>query len=297
MSWKWLILAVTVLLVGCNTESKIGQEENPLAMGASMIAKVAAEKKVEEKETPVVPEEVEEVVELVEEEKKEETNRHVHKKRDGKDQLRATSPVKTKEMSDVMEAEDGVEEKQLYRAEGDTEEYYKKLFVDNHKFLTDGFDFPVGGGGKGKANARGYYIAQKYLQNRHLGDDFNANTGGNTDLGDPVYAVANGFVTFAEDLRGGWGNTIRVVHRHPIGEMVESLYAHLDEIHINPGDFVKRGDQIGTIGNAHGMYLAHLHLEMRIEVDMPLGRGYSDHKAPPGYTAPTPFIRNNRPQW
>lgn len=296
MNWKWILMLV--VLVGCNTESKIIKEEKSLAIVSSMIGKIAMEKKIEEKETPVVSEKVEEVQEeIVEVEKKEEANRYVYKNRGGKDQLRATSPVKVKEMSEVMDVEDGVEEKQLYRAEGDAEEYYKKLFVDNHKFLTDGFDFPVGDGGKGKANARGYYIAQKYLQNRHLGDDFNANTGGNTDLGDPVYAVANGLVTFAEDLRGGWGNTVRLVHRHPVGDMVESLYAHLDEIHINSGDFVKRGDQIGTIGNAHGMYLAHLHLEMRIEVDMPLGRGYSDHKAPPGYTAPTPFIRNNRPQW
>lgn len=290
MNWKWIL--VLTVLVSCNTESKIAKEENPLAMGASMIAKVAAEEKPEA--TPVVLEKKEEAQEEIEEEEK---THQKSRNRGKRDELRATPPVKIKDAPEVMEAEDDKEEKQLYRAEGDTEEYYKKLFSDNNKYLTDGFDFPVGGGGKGKANARGYYIAQKYLQNRHLGDDFNANTGGNTDLGDPVYAVANGFVTFAEDLRGGWGNTIRVVHRHPVGDMVESLYAHLDEIHINPGDFVKRGDQIGTIGTAHGMYLAHLHLEMRTQVDMPLGRGYSDHHAPPGYTAPTPFIRNNRPQW
>lgn len=289
MNWKWII--VLVVLVGCSNESKVVKEKkNPLAMGASMIAKVAEEKQEKTEEVPMLTEEEKAI------EEKKEVNRPTPGN-NGKDELRQTAPVRVKEVPEVIEAEEGEEEKQLYRAEGDTEEYYKKLFEDNSSFLTDGFDFPVGNGGGGKANARGYYIAQKYLQNRHLGDDFNANTGGNTDLGDPVYAVANGFVSFAEDLRGGWGNTVRVVHRHPVGDMVESLYAHLDEIHVNPGEFVKRGDQIGTIGTAHGMYLAHLHLEMRTQVDMPLGRGYSDHKAPPGYTAPTPFIRNNRPRW
>ncbi len=170
------------------------------------------------------------------------------------------------------------------------DEHYGKAFEGHTDFLTDGFDFPVG-----KPNADGYYIAQKYLQNRHLGDDFNAVTGGNSDLGDPVYAIANGIVTFSYDLEGGWGNTIRIVHRHPIGDMVESLYSHMDEINVNVGDFVKRGDQIGTIGTAHGLYMAHLHLEIRTQVNMPLGRGYSDDPAPAGYTAPTPFIRRNRP--
>lgn len=171
------------------------------------------------------------------------------------------------------------------------EEYYAKAFEGYHEYLTDGVDFPVG-----KPDGKGYYIAQKYLQNRHLGDDFNANTGGNTDLGDPVYAIANGIVSFAYDLEGGWGNTIRIVHRHPQGDMVESLYSHLDEIKVSFGQFVKRGDLIGTIGTAHGQYAAHLHLEIRTQVNMPLGRGYSD-KPIDGYTAPTPFIRQNRPRW
>lgn len=175
--------------------------------------------------------------------------------------------------------------------QGSLDAYYAKAFENNTQYLTDGFDFPVG-----KPNMRGYYIAQKYLQNRHLGDDFNANTGGNTDLGDPVYATANGIVTFSHDLEGGWGNTIRIVHRHPVGDMVETLYSHLDERYVNFGQFVKRGDLIGTIGTAHGLYPAHLHFEVRTQVNMPLGRGYSDHPAPPGYTAPTPFIRRNRPQ-
>lgn len=49
------------------------------------------------------------------------------------------------------------------------------------------FDYPVG-----KPPGNGYYIAQKFQENAHLGEDWNAVTGGNTDLGDPIYAIANG---------------------------------------------------------------------------------------------------------
>ena len=51
----------------------------------------------------------------------------------------------------------------------------------------DGFDFPVG-----KPDAEGYYRLRGYRANGHLGEDWNGKRGGNTDLGDPVYAIANG---------------------------------------------------------------------------------------------------------
>jgi len=82
-----------------------------------------------------------------------------------------------------------------------------ELFTKHPEFIADGFDYPVG-----KPNAKGYYNAQGFAGTTHLGDDWNAVTGGNSDLGDPIYAVANGYVNFAEDLAGGWGNVIRVWH-------------------------------------------------------------------------------------
>ena len=55
--------------------------------------------------------------------------------------------------------------------------------------LSDGFDFPVG-----KPDGKNYYNAQPLGKNDHLGDDWNGTGGGNTDLGDPVYSIANGWV-------------------------------------------------------------------------------------------------------
>lgn len=154
--------------------------------------------------------------------------------------------------------------------------------------IADGFDFPVG-----PPDAKRYYNAQPFGENSHLGDDWNGVGGGNSDLGDPVYSIAHGLVVEAEDHGSGWGNIIRIVHQLDSGgQQVESLYAHLDTIIVEVGDFVERGDPIATIGNAEGAYWAHLHLEIRDIVGLPLGGGYSHTAA--GYLDPTVFIEEHR---
>ena len=157
---------------------------------------------------------------------------------------------------------------------------------DTIKF-TNGFDFPVG-----KPNAQGYYNAQKFTVNNHLGDDWNGTGGGNSDLGDPIYSIANGYVSFAENVHGGWGKVIRIVHYISKEKKVESLYAHCQNMYINKGDYVSKGQQIGTIGNNDGMYLAHLHFEIRDKLNLPIGPGYSDDTR--GYLDPTVFINSHR---
>lgn len=54
-----------------------------------------------------------------------------------------------------------------------------------------------------------------------------------------------------------------LLHRRRSGRFVQSLYAHLKTVSDIPlGALVGRGEQIGTVGTAHGNYLAHLHFEM-----------------------------------
>ncbi|WP_109439166.1 MULTISPECIES: M23 family metallopeptidase [Aquimarina] len=162
---------------------------------------------------------------------------------------------------------------------------YDTLFKKNPDWIASDFEYPVG-----KPNAKGYYNAQKFKENNHLGDDWNGVGGGNTDLGDPIYAIGNGYVSFAKDIKGGWGNVIRIIHKYK-GKYYESVYAHCDTIHIEEGDFVKKGTLIGTIGNAHGIYWAHLHLEIRDDIFMDIGGGYSEETS--GYLDPTEFININ----
>lgn len=146
----------------------------------------------------------------------------------------------------------------------------------------EGYDFPVG-----PPDATGYYDAQPFGVNDHLGNDWNGNGGLDTDLGDPVHAVSAGFVVEATDHGGGWGNVVRIIHACGI----ESLYAHLDTIDIRPGTRVTRGQRIGTIGTAGGQYLAHLHFELRDRL-LPLGEGYARERD--GYLDPTAYIRSHR---
>ncbi len=164
--------------------------------------------------------------------------------------------------------------------------FLDSLFTKNATYKATGFDFPVG-----KPNAKNYYNAQSFTENNHLGDDWNGISGGNTDLGDPIFAIGNGYVQFAEDIGGGWGKVIRIIHQYK-GNYYESLYAHCDTISVKKGNFVSKGNQIGTIGNANGMYYAHLHLEIRDQIFMDIGSGYS--QSTNGYIDPTLFIKSNR---
>lgn len=163
--------------------------------------------------------------------------------------------------------------------------FYDSIFDNNQVYLSKQFDYPIG-----KPNAKGYYNAQKFQENDHLGDDWNGTGGGNTDLGDPIYSISNGYIKSSEKIGGGWGNVIRIVHKYQ-GKYYESLYAHCDTLLLKQGQWVTRGQQIATIGNADGIYWAHLHLEIRNNIFMDIGGGYSNNTK--GYLDPTQFINDH----
>ena len=154
----------------------------------------------------------------------------------------------------------------------------------------DGFDLPVG-----PPDGAGYYDAQPFGRNRHLGSDYNGLGGGDSDYGDPVFATAAGLVTAVEDVGGGWGLVVRVAHRDPRDpdRAVESLYAHLSASDVEVGQQVARGAPLGAIGDANGAYFAHLHFEVRQRPGLPLGGGYSRDTT--GYLDPSAFIAAHRP--
>ncbi|MGD7652382.1 MAG: murein hydrolase activator EnvC family protein [Verrucomicrobiales bacterium] len=160
--------------------------------------------------------------------------------------------------------------------------------------LADGFDFPVG-----KPNAAGYYKARglRLRSPRHFGEDWNGRGGGNTDLGDPVYAIADGVVTFAADVRGGWGRVVltRHAYRDASGKVryVDSLNGHLRQMLVKKGDLIKRGQKIGTIGSNRGMYPAHLHFEIRHNLKIGMQRN-SVSPTLTNWADPTQFINANR---
>jgi hypothetical protein len=160
--------------------------------------------------------------------------------------------------------------------------------------MSDGFDFPVG-----KPDAQGYYNAQSFLDKSyknipHLGDDWNGTGGGNTDLGDPVFAVSNGEVVYCNSARG-WGNVVIIRHQIPDTSEMESLYAHLDQVDVALNQIITKGNKIGTIGTGGGLYKAHLHFEIRNSDCASWGKpgvGYSTNHS--GWVNPTQYINDNR---
>lgn len=156
--------------------------------------------------------------------------------------------------------------------------------------LADGFDLPVG------QNGLSYYKARGVRPNGHLGEDWNGVGGGDTDLGDPIYSAANGIVTFAEDFRLGWGNVVIIRSAYmENGEMkfVDSLYGHLLDFRVKKGDIVKRDQLIARMGNNRGMYPAHLHFEMRKNINVGMFRS-SFPRDWSVYWSPTEFVAAHR---
>ena len=157
--------------------------------------------------------------------------------------------------------------------------------------LADGFDFPIG-----KGEAGGYYKARGYTANYHLGEDWDGVRGGDTDLGDPIYCIGEGVVVFARDVHRGWGNVIIVRHSfREDGEIktIDSLYGHCDKMLVRSGDRVKRGQKIATIGTAHGIYDAHLHFEIRKNLEIGMSRAAFAQDLS-NYYDPTKFISSHR---
>ena len=157
--------------------------------------------------------------------------------------------------------------------------------------LADGFDFPVG-----KPDARGYYKAQGFRAHGHLGEDWDGIRGGDTDLGDSIYCIGDGVVVFARDCKMGWGNVIIVRHAFREGgtvKSIDSFYGHLQRILVHRGQAVARGQQIATMGNAHGLYDAHLHFEIRKNIEIGMSRAAFAHDFN-NYYDPSQFISSHR---
>lgn len=80
-----------------------------------------------------------------------------------------------------------------------------------------------------------------------------------SSVGTPVYATAEGVVTFA-GWAGGYGRVIKI--QHALG--FETRYAHLSKFGVKKGQRVSRGDRIGDMGNSGRSTGPHVHYEIRI---------------------------------
>jgi murein DD-endopeptidase MepM/ murein hydrolase activator NlpD len=76
--------------------------------------------------------------------------------------------------------------------------------------------------------------------------------------GTPVLASAAGKVILVDEV-SGYGLTVVVDH----GGGWQTLYAHLFELSVQPGDQVHRGQPLGRVGESGRASTPHLHFEIR----------------------------------
>lgn len=78
------------------------------------------------------------------------------------------------------------------------------------------------------------------------------------EVGDNVFAAFEGMVRISQ-YHSSYGNVVVVRHNNGL----ETLYAHMSQRKVLPGDHVEAGDIIGLGGNTGRSYGAHLHFEFR----------------------------------
>ncbi|MBL6954898.1 MAG: M23 family metallopeptidase [Alphaproteobacteria bacterium] len=88
----------------------------------------------------------------------------------------------------------------------------------------------------------GVYGSQRILNGKprrpHFGLDIAAKTGS------PVHASTDGMVALAEGDLYYTGGTVMLDHGHGL----TSVYSHLQSVTVKPGQFVRQGQRIGTLG-------------------------------------------------
>ena len=88
---------------------------------------------------------------------------------------------------------------------------------------------------------------------QHKGIDLDLN------IGDTLRSAFSGKVRFADFNNGGYGNLVIIRHFNGL----ETYYAHLDKLIIQPNDIVLAGDIIGLGGETGRALGPHLHFEVR----------------------------------
>ena len=99
-----------------------------------------------------------------------------------------------------------------------------------------GFQWPLQG------RISGVYGSQRVLNGKprrpHYGLDIAAKTGS------PIHASTDGVVALAERDLYYTGGTVMLDHGHGL----TSVYSHMQSVTVKPGQFVRQGQQIGTLG-------------------------------------------------
>ena len=102
--------------------------------------------------------------------------------------------------------------------------------------------------------------------------DFHKGLDLSAPIGTPIYATADGVVTFSgrypiRQSVNWWrfGNVVVVNH----ADRFVTIYAHCDTTLVKPGQRIRQGETIATVGNTGWSTNAHLHYEVRSDIEQP----------------------------
>lgn len=123
--------------------------------------------------------------------------------------------------------------------------------IKRHTFASDSFVFPVNGDITSPFGKRTDPITAE--SSEHFGIDINA------PLNTEVKASKNGTVIKAE-TNNYYGNFVIIAHN----DGLSTLYGHLNEILVKPGEEIKDSGIIGLSGDSGRTTGPHLHFEVRL---------------------------------
>lgn len=184
--------------------------------------------------------------------------------------------------------------------------------VVNGVFVADGYDSPVGSETERhgeKVWPQGWLDASPFdrlyfvgtpRESYHTGADLNFGKP-YEDKGLPVFACASGVVVFAARLKV-WGNVVIIKHdplKTPTGMVMYSRYGHVQNMKVQVGQRLKRGDQVAEVGDAFGILVPHLHFDLSpttiLESHPEHWPGKNEAVLLKNYVNPLVFVKNNRP--
>ena len=128
---------------------------------------------------------------------------------------------------------------------------HKNAFFSPNTNASSFFHWPV------RSSSR-FKISQKYqpyrTSRKHLGIDIAG------PKGSPIYASHSGRVIYSGRAFRGFGKMVLI---QKLNSSWSSLYAHLDDIYVQNGQVIGKGQVVGTLGNTGKVTGPHLHFELR----------------------------------
>lgn len=104
-----------------------------------------------------------------------------------------------------------------------------------------------------------YTYISRYMAEAHRGDDLCA------ERGTPVYAAQDGVVTYAA-FHYSYGNCVQLDHGDDRnGHRWTTLYAHMLDLEVEPGQIVHAGELIGHVGSTGNATGNQVHFEMQMD--------------------------------